>query len=166
MRESVESPLPQRDPADRPDIIALPPVLWFLSILASSLIHFFLKRTPVGQSVVIVPMGIALVIGALSLAFWAVRAMRGVGTNVRPDRPALAIAKAGPYRYTRNPMYLGLCLLQVAWGLILNDWIPVLFVVPLALLLHYGVVLREEAYLEKKFGETYSKWKNGIRRWL
>jgi len=67
---------------------------------------------------------------------------------------------------TRNPMYLALCLLQVALGFFLNDWITLLFVVPLALIMHYGVVLREERYLTVKFGEPYLELKRAVRRWL
>ena len=63
-------------------------------------------------------------------------------------------------------MYLALCLLQVALGFFLNDWITLLFVVPLALIMHYGVVLREERYLTVKFGEPYLELKRAVRRWL
>ena len=83
------------------------------------------------------------------------------GTNVNPSQPALTIVRKGPYRFTRNPMYLALCLLQVALGFFLNDWISLLFVIPLALVLHYGVILREERYLEAKFGSSLSCLKAG-----
>ena len=63
-------------------------------------------------------------------------------------------------------MYLALCLLQVALGFFLNDWITLFFVVPLALILHYGVVLREERYLVAKFGEPYLELKRNVRRWI
>jgi protein-S-isoprenylcysteine O-methyltransferase Ste14 len=88
------------------------------------------------------------------------------GTNVHPSDPALTIVRGGPYHFTRNPMYLALCLVQVALGFFLNDWITLLFVVPLALILHYGVVLREERYLTAKFGEPYLQLKRDVRRWI
>ncbi len=103
---------------------------------------------------------------APALAFSALLTMRAAGTNVDPAKPALAIVRAGPFRFTRNPMYLPLCLLQVALGFFLNDWITLLFVVPLALILHYGVVLREERYLTGKFGEPYLQLKRDVRRWF
>jgi len=62
-------------------------------------------------------------------------------------------------------MYLSLCALQLALGLILDDWIVLLFAVPLALILHYGVISREESYLEAKFGEPYRALKREVRRW-
>src|SRR5467141_5441610 len=91
--------------------------------------------------------GIALVILAPTLALSALVTMKKAGTNVHPAEPALMIVRGGPFRFTRNPMYLALCLVQVALGFFLNDWITVLFVVPLALIMHYGVILREERYL-------------------
>lgn len=92
--------------------------------------------------------------------------MKAAGSNVNPAEPALTIVRGGPYRFTRNPMYLALCLLQLALGLLLNDWSALFFVIPLALLLHYGVVLREEKYLEAKFGDEYLSLKREVRRWL
>lgn len=88
------------------------------------------------------------------------------GTNIRPDKPALAIVTAGPFRLTRNPMYLSLCLLQLGLGLLINGLIPLLLVIPLALTLHFGVILREERYLTAKFGETYTHFQSHVRRWI
>ena len=93
-------------------------------------------------------------------------AMKAAGTNVDPAKAALTIVRGGPFRFTRNPMYLALCLLQVALGFFLNDWLTLLFVVPLALILHCGVFLREERYLTAKFGEPYLQLKHEVRRWF
>lgn len=110
--------------------------------------------------------GIVLIIVAPTLALWALRTMKAAGTNVHPAEPALALVRDGPFRFTRNPMYLALCLVQIALGFFLNDWITLLFVVPLALILHYGVVLREERYLTAKFGEPYLQYKHEVHRWI
>jgi protein-S-isoprenylcysteine O-methyltransferase Ste14 len=63
-------------------------------------------------------------------------------------------------------MYLALCLVQTAIGFFLNDWITLLFVVPLVIVLHFGVILPEERYLEAKFGEPYLALKSNVRRWI
>ena len=152
--------------SDNPGVIAFPPVIWLMSVVISVLVHFFVIRLPITNYDACLVCGIVLVILAPTLAMSAMVAMKKVGTNVNPAKPALAIARSGPYRFTRNPMYLALCLLQVALGFFLNDWFSLLFVVPLALVMHYGVVLREERYLAAKFGEPYLELKREVRRWI
>ena len=110
--------------------------------------------------------GIVFIILAPTLALWALRTMKAAGTNVHPAEPALALVRDGPFRFIRNPMYLALCLVQAGIGFLLNDWITLLFVVPLALVLHFGVILPEERYLEAKFGEQYLALKRKVRRWI
>jgi len=148
-------------------VIAFPPFIWLAGSVISTLIHFFVVHMPIttGYRICLI-CGIALIIIAPTVAVSALVTMRAAGTNVDPAKPALTIVRGGPFRFTRNPMYLALCLVQIALGLFLNDWITLLFVVPLALLLHFGVVLREERYLEAKFGEDYLALKRSVRRWL
>jgi protein-S-isoprenylcysteine O-methyltransferase Ste14 len=153
--------------SDNPGVIAFPPLIWAVGAVISALLHFFVIRVPImGNYRVCLVCGIVLVILAPTLAISAVVTFKKAGTNVHPGEPALTIVRGGPYRFTRNPMYLALCLLQVALGFFLNDWITLLFVVPLALILHYGVVLREEKYLTAKFGEPYLELKRDVRRWF
>ena len=151
---------------DNPSVIAFPPFIWLASAVISALVHFFLIQLPIMSYSACLVCGIALIILAPTLALWALVAMKAAGTNVNPSKPAVTIVRSGPFRFTRNPMYLALCLLQVALGFFLNDWITLLFVVPLALIMHYGVVLREERYLTVKFGEPYLELKRAVRRWL
>ena len=110
--------------------------------------------------------GVVLIILAPTLALSALVTMKKAGTNIHPADPALTIVRGGPFRFTRNPMYLAVCLVQVALGFFLNDWITLVFVVPLALILHYGVILREEKYLTAKFGEPYLELTRTVRRWF
>src|SRR6266513_5316396 len=122
-----------------------------IGAVVSVLVHFFVF------SIRILPEPFALVLGIVcmligpSLALPALLTMRAAGTHANPAKPALLIVRRGPYRFTRNPMYLALCLLQVGTGFLLNDWITLLFAVPLALALHFCVILPEEKYLEAKF---------------
>src|SRR2546428_9088959 len=133
--------------------------------MISVLVHLF-TRLPIMRYSVCLVCGSVFIILAPTLALWALRTMKAAGTNVDPAKPALTIVRNGPFRFTRNPMYLALCLLQVALGFFLNDWITLFFVVPLALIMHYGVVLREERYLTAKFGEPYLQYKHEVRRWI
>jgi protein-S-isoprenylcysteine O-methyltransferase Ste14 len=100
-----------------------------------------------------------------TLVVLAERRFHAVGTNVPPWRPTLALATAGIYRRLRNPMYVGglLALAGVALALA-SDWMLILLA-PMALILHGGVVLREERYLEAKFGEAYRRYKSEVPRY-
>src|SRR5438132_12964118 len=91
--------------------------------------------------------GIVFIVLAPTLALWAMRIMKAAGTNVLPSEPALTVVRNGPFRLTRNPIYLALCLLQIALGFFLNYWLTLLLVVLLGLVLYYGVGLREDGYL-------------------
>jgi protein-S-isoprenylcysteine O-methyltransferase Ste14 len=153
------------DRADHPDVIALPPIIFLGCAVVGGLLHFISPIRVMRYSVSL-SLGVVLAVVSASLAIWAVRVMKAAGTNVRPDRPALTIVRSGPYRFTRNPMYLSLCLLQLALGFVLDGWIPLLFTIPLMLILHFGVILREESYLEAKFGEQYLSFKRQVRRWI
>jgi protein-S-isoprenylcysteine O-methyltransferase Ste14 len=152
--------------ADNPGVIAFPPFILLASAAISSLVHFFLIQLPIMSYRACLVCGIIVVILAPTLALSAIVTMKKAGTNVNPSEPALTIVRGGPYRFTRNPMYLALCLLQIALGFFLNDRITLLFVVPLALIMHYGVILREERYLTAKFGEPYLELKREVHRWL
>jgi protein-S-isoprenylcysteine O-methyltransferase Ste14 len=152
---------------DNAGVIAFPPFIWLVSAVSSTLIHFFVIRLPITTNYrVCLVCGIALIIIAPALALSALFTMRAAGTSIDPAKPTLSIVRGGPYRFTRNPMYLALCLLQIALGFFLNDWIALLFVIPLFFILHYGVVLREERYLTAKFGEPYLQLKREVRRWV
>ncbi len=150
---------------DRPDVIAWPPLIFVGCAVIGTIAHFLFPIQMLRYSLSLL-IGVLLASASMALAFWAERTMKAAGTNVRPDRPSLTVVQAGPYRFTRNPMYLSLCLLQMAIGFFLDGWAPVLFAFVLALVLHFGVILREESYLEHKFGEQYLSFKRRVRRWL
>ena len=150
---------------DNPGVIAFPPLIWLVNAVISVVVHLLI-RVPIMRYWICLVCWIVFIILAPTLALSALRTMKAAGTNVHPSEPALVIVRDGPFRFTRNPMYLALCFLQVALGFFLNDWITLLFVVPLALILHYGVVVREERYLATKFGEPYLQYKREVRRWI
>jgi len=88
------------------------------------------------------------------------------GTNVRPDQPSLAIVTDGPFRFSRNPMYLATTGLYLGLTLLVNTAWPLILLSPMLLVLHWGVIRREERYLEAKFGEPYRAYKSRVRRWV
>jgi protein-S-isoprenylcysteine O-methyltransferase Ste14 len=108
--------------------------------------------------------GVVLTAG-VALAMAGRERFREAGTNVEPWNPAVRVVTAGVYQYVRNPMYVGLMLMVGGLGVALaSDWALVM-IVPLALTLRNGVVLREEFYLERKFGDEYRRFKARVPRW-
>lgn len=152
-------------PLDNPGVIAFPPLIWLVNAVISVVVHLFI-RLPIMKYSICLACGMVFIILAPTLALSALRTMKAAGTNVHPSQPALTLVRGGPFRFTRNPMYLALCLVQIALGFFLNDWITLLFVAPLAFILHNGVILREERYLVAKFGEPYLQYKREVRRWI
>ena len=118
------------------------------------------------------PRVITLLVGAacfllpLALGLAALRTMRHARTSVNPNRPTTALLTEGPFRLSRNPMYLGMVVQYVGLALLVNSlWAIVLL--PLALIVvHLTVIKREERYLEQKFGVEYLAYKARVRRWI
>jgi protein-S-isoprenylcysteine O-methyltransferase Ste14 len=107
-----------------------------------------------------------LIVLGLSLSISVVLVFSRAGTPVPPYRPTTRFVGTGPYRYTRNPDYIGQTLTYVGIALAVNSWWP-LVPLPLVLLaVHFGVVRREERYLEKRFGQEYRDYMARTRRWL
>lgn len=92
--------------------------------------------------------------------------MESAGTNVNPSLPATTLVMTGPYAFSRNPMYVARTCLYLGLGLMVNALGILLALVPLLLVMHYGVIKREECYLEAKFGEAYRQYRSRVRRWL
>jgi protein-S-isoprenylcysteine O-methyltransferase Ste14 len=141
-----------------------PPLVYLAAIAIGSVLGFVwpIAFLPRGFAT---PLGSALVVAAVMLFFLSVRKFWAVGTPVPGNRPTTAIVRAGPYRFSRNPIYLAFSLLQLgiaAWAN--NLWLIATLIVAIALM--RVVILREERYLEGKFGTEYLDYKARVRRWI
>jgi protein-S-isoprenylcysteine O-methyltransferase Ste14 len=103
---------------------------------------------------------------ALALLAWAIVTITRAGSSVPTNLPTTTIVESGPYRFTRNPIYLGMFLGLIGLALAFDTLWLLLMLVPFALAIRYGVVGREEAYLERKFGDAYRGYRSRVRRWL
>ena len=92
--------------------------------------------------------------------------IRKADTRVETNKPTTTIVANGPYRFTRNPIYIGMFLGQTGLAIGLDNLWVLAALVPFYLVIRYGVVAREEAYLERKFGDVYLGYKSRVRRWL
>jgi protein-S-isoprenylcysteine O-methyltransferase Ste14 len=109
---------------------------------------------------------VVCVLVSLPLALATFRVLSRAHTPVDPLKPTTALVTEGPFRYSRNPIYVALTLLYVGVALLVNVWWILLLVVPVLLVIRYGVIAREEAYLTRKFGEAYRQYTAQVRRWL
>jgi protein-S-isoprenylcysteine O-methyltransferase Ste14 len=152
-------------PADSPGVVVWPPLLYGTALLVGVALHFLLPLAalPKGPSRVA---GALFLAGGLALGAWGERTMHHAGTNVHPSKPALALVDAGPFRFSRNPLYVGLTLMYAGLALLIPALWPLLMLIPVLAVLSWGVVRREERYLERKFGEGYRSYKARTRRWL
>jgi protein-S-isoprenylcysteine O-methyltransferase Ste14 len=151
--------------ADNPGVIAPPPLI-FAGALGAGLLLNRIRPTPFLPGAFSRALGWPLVVAGLLLGLWGFREMRRAGTNVDPREPTTAIVEAGPYRFTRNPLYVGMTLVYSGISARANA-LPALALLPAVLhVVHYKVIKREERYLEGKFGEEYLRYKGRVRRWI
>ena len=150
---------------DNPGVVAPPPLIYAGAFTIGLLLHRlfparFLPKTAAR------PLGRLCTVTSGILALSALLEMRRAGTNVDPRQPATALVSKGPFRFTRNPLYLSLALLYTGMALRINSlWI--IAMLPGALIaMRRGVINREEQYLERKFGEQYLSYKARVRRWI
>jgi len=92
--------------------------------------------------------------------------MQEAGTSANPSVSATTLVVTGPFRLSRNPMYLARMFLYLGLALLANSLCILAALAPLLLVMHYGVIKREEHYLEGKFGDTYRQYRSSVRRWL
>lgn len=150
---------------DSAGVMVFPPVL-FVSTLVVALGVHLLYPMHLAAGVWIRIVGAVLVVASGALSRWASGTMRRGGTNILPDKPTLSIVTDGPFRFSRNPLYVAASLLYLGLALMFNSVWPLVLFVPMLVVLDWGVIRREERYLEAKFGDAYLAYKARVRRWL
>jgi protein-S-isoprenylcysteine O-methyltransferase Ste14 len=151
---------------DVPDLVVLPPVLVGGTLLLGLGLHYYIWSITLLPVVPARLAGVGIFIASGILAHTAQRAMQRVGTNILPTQPTLALALDGPYRRTRNPLYLAAIGVALGVSLWVDGLFPFVLLLPMSAILHFGIVLREEAYLLAKFGAQYEAYRKAVPRWL
>jgi protein-S-isoprenylcysteine O-methyltransferase Ste14 len=154
------------DTADTPNVIVRPPIAWALAVLAGLALTWLMPFQFLPAAVSAGRLGTIVFVLALALVAWAISTMTRAGSNVPTRLPTTTIVETGPYHFTRNPIYLGMVLGLIGLAIAFNSLWLLVTLVPFALVIRYGVIAREEAYLERKFGEVYLAYKSRVRRWL
>ncbi len=146
--------------------VKFPPPLIFLAVIMTAYsVHYFFPVGLGGLSV-LKCIGTLVVFVGVVVLFLTSRYFKRAETNIEPWKPTTQIISTGVYGYSRNPIYLAFCFVQIGIAVFLNSfWILISFIVS-AVLVYYVAIKKEEAYLEIKFGKDYMHYKNKVRRWL
>ena len=143
-----------------------PPLVYLGSILLGLLLHLAWPLPPLVRHPVGALIGAGVVLMAVGLFITAVRTFRAAGTPVPGNRPTTTIVRTGPYRFSRNPIYLAFSALQVGIALCVGSLWLLITLVPALALMSFWVIPREERYLEARFSSEYLSYKSSVRRWL
>ena len=111
-------------------------------------------------------LALALILGGLLLDGMAAGLFRRLGTAVEPWKPSTALATDGPYRFSRNPIYVGFAITYAGLAIAMDSRIDLLMLIPCLVVIDWAVIQKEEAYLARTFGAEYEAYRKRVRRWL
>jgi protein-S-isoprenylcysteine O-methyltransferase Ste14 len=157
----------QPDSTERGANVHIPPPLVYIGLIVlGALLQYTVAPIPFPGDAWVRIAGVIIVVAGLALIFSALATFRRTGQDPKPWTPSPELIVRGPYRWTRNPMYVGLTCILVGLGLALNNlWLSLLAAVAL-LIVHFIAVLPEEKYLNRKFGSSYEDYRRKVRRYL
>lgn len=149
-------------------VIAPPPLIYFGFLLLGWVLDTYVLHLsmPFELTFPVKVIAVVLIVAGLGLEMWAGGLFKKAGTNVVPWSPSTALVATGPYRFSRNPMYVGFTLVYLGLALGLQSPSAMILLLPCLALMTWGVIQREERYLTAKFGQPYLDYKERVRRWL
>ena len=156
------------DPARGPRVGFPPPLLFVGGLGVALLLDRWLAFSIDGEGAGFAQtaIGILLVLAGLSLMIWGIATFLLARTAIYPNRSARQCVTTGPFRFTRNPMYVGLTIAYVGAAIVLNAVWPFVLLPVVLLLLLVLVIRKEERYLQQEFGEAYVRYCRRVRRWM
>jgi protein-S-isoprenylcysteine O-methyltransferase Ste14 len=113
-----------------------------------------------------IAVGVILILAGATVVIWARRGLKNAGQPAAPGKPTTQVVETGIYRFSRNPLYLGLIAVLVGLGLSVNIVWWVILALPMFFALQHLLILPEEQYLLARFGEQYATYMSRVRRWL
>ena len=153
------------DPSDRPGVLVLPPLLYLAALVVALVLHWLFPM-PLPPPAAVRWLGGGLLIAGIAFGGAGRGAFSKAGTNANPMRPTTTIVSSGAFRISRNPMYVGMAVAVLGLALLTRiGWLLVVLA-PVLVTMHWGVILREERYLERKFGADYVAYRARVRRYL
>ena len=146
-------------------VVAPPPLIFLSGLLLGIALEALLPGTDV-PAAIRWPLGVLLLAGGAALQTSFLRLFARARTPVEPWKPTTSLVTSGPYRFTRNPAYLGMVLLYAGIALLADALWPFATLVPALVVMQFGVIVREERYLTRLFGAEYVAYKARVRRWI
>ncbi len=151
---------------DAPGVVIHPPIALAILIAAALVLNWLYPLPFLAGSTIGIEAGLVVLLIALLLVRWAAQTFRKARTNILTSQAATAIVSTGPFAYSRNPIYVAILLALCGFALVFNSlWFFAALVV-MFLVLRFGVIAREEIYLDRKFGQPYRDYQARVRRWL
>ena len=149
------------------DVRFFPPYLLWISLVISMILEMFIKPLAIFEgSILQLVLGLLIIVLSLVNFFYTYVTFINNQEEIHPKTVTTQIFTGGTFRYSRNPVYLSFVMLLLGCGIAFNSlWYIYLSAINV-LLLHYGIILPEEKYLEKEFGTVYLEYKKSVRRWL
>jgi protein-S-isoprenylcysteine O-methyltransferase Ste14 len=154
------------DRHDSPKILAPPPFIFLGALVLGLLLQALRPWRLFAHTLAIQFSGALLIVAGLALSAWVVHSFRQAQTPVSPLRASQHLVVSGPYRFSRNPDYLGQTLAFGGLALLLHSFWLLLAILPALGLVRYRVIAAEERYLEDRFGDAYREYRHRVRRWL
>lgn len=153
-------------PKDRPSDRPWPPIIYAAALLACWLLEWLLPLPTLPESLLVRWFGAVIFLGGIGLGLFGLFALRAEGTTFDPTGSAAALATQGVYSWSRNPLYLAALIAFLGLGLALRSTWLLVAVPAVAVALLELAIRPEEAYLERRFGEHYRRYKARVRRWI
>lgn len=163
MTDEFEPEIDTTEALDVPEVGMLPPMRFALFIAGGLILDWMI---PLNMGHGWGWLGLLLFCGALAFGKWGIETFKDAGTNVPPNKPATTIVTHGPFKYTRNPMYLGFVVMYVGLSMLADAPLMLFLTIGLWYVLDDQVIEKEEEYLTAKFGDEYLNYCDKVRRWV
>lgn len=151
---------------DGPKVRLHPPTVMFAALVAGYAIRLFAGgRLPLPQAFA-EGLGGLMILVSIAIVMSAVSAFAEAGEALRPETPANRLFTKGPYRFSRNPIYFAMMLFGAGFGVATSNIWMILTTALAGLVIHFFVILKEEDYLARRFGEDYERYRRNVRRWI
>lgn len=159
-------PIAMHDAGRRPRTLILPPAPYAAAVLGGWWLDRNELALPLNLGMATRPLGWLAIGLGLALFAWTLWTFARHRTTVNPYRGASTLCTRGPFRFSRNPIYLGDWFLLSGVSLLLGTFWPLAFAPLIWITIRFGVIRHEEAHLEAKFGDAYRDYKTRVRRWI